>query len=68
MSESTSYEIIEISGLMYGGERALSWRDTIELKKEKTRKFCVKHILSTTFSKGHSETEAHVMCTLTILR
>ena len=37
-------------------------------KKKKTRKFCVKHILSTTFSKGHSETEAHVMCTLTILR
>ena len=35
MSESTSYEIIEISGLMYGDERALSWRDTIELKKEK---------------------------------
>lgn len=54
MSESTSYEIIEISGLMYGDERALSWRDTIELKKEKKNKkvLCETHFVYDLFQRS----------------
>lgn len=64
MSESTSYEIIEVSGLMHGDERALSWRDTIELKKEKNKKvLCETHFVYDLFQRSFRDRSTCYMYT-----